>query len=257
MRVAAIDWSGAKKGERKKIWTCEVDVGSRSIVRLESGLTREQAIEAVIERRGDGNVVVGLDFAFGFPLQFMQHHGWTSAVEAWDACHRHGESWLMDCPQPFWGRRGSRRQTAFEELRQTEIAITSDGPSKPKSVFQVNGGGAVGTGSIRGMPMLRRLRDAGFAIWPFEPAQMPLVVEIYPRALTGQVNKSRFDHRTKFLTDRYPWVPHVVADLGAASEDAFDALVSALVMAERHKSFANLPVIRGPGAMEGVIWVPT
>ena len=35
---------------------------------------------------------------------------------------------------------------------------------------------------------LRELQDAGFSVWPFDPPRLPLVVEIYPRWLTGPVN---------------------------------------------------------------------
>ena len=38
----------------------------------------------------------------------------------------------------------------------------------PKSVFQIGGAGSVGTASLRGMPVLQRLREAGFAVWPFD-----------------------------------------------------------------------------------------
>ena len=39
----------------------------------------------------------------------------------------------------------------------------------PKSIFQLAGPGAVGPGSLRGMPLLTTLRDRGFAVWPFDP----------------------------------------------------------------------------------------
>ena len=37
---------------------------------------------------------------------------------------------------------------------------------RPKSTFQIGGAGAVGTGSLRGMPHLLTLREAGCAVWP-------------------------------------------------------------------------------------------
>src|SRR5205085_2351508 len=51
---------------------------------------------------------------------------------------------------------------------------------RPKSVFQLVGAGQVGTGSLRGIPFLPRLRER-FAIWPFDEPRLPLVVEVYPR----------------------------------------------------------------------------
>src|SRR5947207_2673911 len=82
-----------------------------------------------------------------------------------------------------------RRPTLEEHLRRTDRDVPGIGGIRPKSVFQIGGAGAVGTGSIRGMSLLKRLSDAGFAVWPFDSAQFPLVVEIYPRLLTGSVKK--------------------------------------------------------------------
>jgi hypothetical protein len=59
---------------------------------------------------------------------------------------------------------------------------------RAKSIFQIGGAGAVGTGSVRGMPHLLTLAKNGFGIWPFSEG-WPRVVEIYPRALTGPLNK--------------------------------------------------------------------
>jgi hypothetical protein len=109
--------------------------------------------------------------------------------------------------------------------------------------------GAVGTGSLRGWPVLRRLREAGFAVWPFDPPRLPAVVEIFPRLLTGPVVKSRRDARERYLASR-AWPPEA-----AVSEDAFDAAVSALVMSAHTASLATLPA--EPDAQmrrEGRIW---
>lgn len=76
-----------------------------------------------------------------------------------------------------------------DDLRRTDREAPAIGGIRPKSVFQIGGAGAVGTGSLRGMPILKRLRDAGFAVWPFDAPRWPCVVEIYPRLLTGAVNK--------------------------------------------------------------------
>ena len=73
--------------------------------------------------------------------------------------------------------------------------------SGAKSTFQIGGAGSVGTGSLRGMPHLRRLRQAGFSIWPFHSASPWTVMEIYPRLLTGPVHKSSHEHRARYLGD--------------------------------------------------------
>src|SRR5207249_2347049 len=106
-----------------------------------------------------------------------------------------------------------------------------------KSVFQIAGAGAVGTGSLRGMPALLDLRAAGFAIWPFDPPRLPMAVEIYPRWLTGRVNKSSPIARALYLATRFGEENRALLRTAASSEDAFDAAVSALRMARAAGSF--------------------
>ena len=126
----------------------------------------------------------------------------------------------------------------------------------PKSVFQIGGAGAVGTGSLRGMPILKRLREAGFAVWPFDEARFPLVVEIYPRVLTGPVRKGSADGRREYLDANHPGLRDETREAAVRSDDAFDALVSALVMAEHERDFPSLPALDGAQWLEGVIWRP-
>jgi hypothetical protein len=136
----------------------------------------------------------------------------------------------------------------------------------PKSVFQIGGAGAVGTASLRGMPGLLRLRSAGFKIWPYDAPSLktaPLVVEIYTRLMTGAVTKSSEVARTAYLAKKrrenalYVGISRGVLAKARGSEDAFDALVTAMVMVEHRGEFARLrrtedEVFR----MEGRTWVP-
>lgn len=115
----------------------------------------------------------------------------------------------------------------------------------------------MGTGSIRGMPYLRYLRDAGFSIWPFDPPGWPAVIEIYPRALTGPVTKSDRTSRAAYL-DRWD-MPGLLRRRAEDSEDAFDAAISALVMSRHSQEFADpLLAATDPDVrLEGSIWVPS
>jgi len=135
----------------------------------------------------------------------------------------------------------------------------------PKSVFQIGGAGAVGTASLRGMPGLLRLQEAGFRIWPFDAPSLrkPMVVEIYTRLMTGAVIKSSEAARTAYLAKKrrenglYAGISRGVMAKARGSEDAFDALVTAMVMVEHRGEFARLrrtedEVFR----MEGQTWVP-
>jgi len=255
--VLAVDWSGRQRGEQHFIWTGEAR--HDELRRLECGLTRMQLIDALIARaEDDTGLVVGFDFSFSLPAWFLDAQGYESAPELWDAAARDGETWLRECAPPFWGRPGRPRPPLREHFRSTETRLAAVGGIRPKSTFQIGGAGSVGTGSVRGFPMLARLRRAGFSVWPFdEPAWPPVVVEIYPRALTGAVVKSNRDARRAYVDDHHPGLAPELRDLSVASEDAFDAAVSALVMAREESALRALPAIDDPVARrEGWVWTP-
>ena len=131
------------------------------------------------------------------------------------------------------------------------------GGIRPKSVFQVLGAGAVGTGSIRGMPFLAQLSDAGFAVWPFDEPKLATLVEIYPRLLTASVRKSSQPDREAYLQRAYPTLNPTLASAAAGSEDAFDAAVSALVMRAHCSLLLSLRrTDDAVVALEGQIWFP-
>lgn len=256
MRVVAVDWSGRANGERRAIWLAEAREGE--LVRLEDGRTRDQVADHVLAlAAADRELVVGFDFSFSLPAWFFEEHGFTTVDELWGAAARDGERWLSDCDPPFWGRPRRPRPDLPSHLRVTEVAIASYGGVRPKSTFQVGGNGSVGTGSIRGWPMLARLRREGFAIWPFDRARGPLAVEVYPRACTGAVVKTDVRQRATLLDQQFPSLDRGLRDLAVASHDAFDAAVTALVMAAHADGFTQLawPAKRA-ARLEGWVWVP-
>jgi hypothetical protein len=256
LRVLAVDWSGARTGARKKIWLAEVVEGR--MVRLESGRSREELIRHLVEEAGrDSRMIVGLDFAFSFPAWFCRELGASSGPEVWQAVAGRGEEWLDVCPEPFWGRPGKRRPDLEEHFRATERETARGTEGQPKSVFQIGGAGAVGTGSLRGMPHLLTLQEAGFHVWPFDPPELPLVLEIYPRTLTGPVVKSDRASRLAHLREEVPEVAGAHLAEAAGSEDAFDAAVSAVVMGRRVEEILGLEEAEGEvERVEGRIWGP-
>jgi hypothetical protein len=256
LRTIAIDWSGAATGSADRIWLAEVQ--RNSVTRLESGRDRTKVAEFLIgEARSSPNLVVGIDFAFSLPGWYLRERGIASGPALWDVAATEGEAWLRDCSPPFWGRPGRARPEMPEQLRRTDREVPSVAGIRPKSVFQIGGAGAVGTGSIRGMPLLKQLRESGFAIWPFDPSRAPMVVEIYPRLLTGAVVKSSEDQRQRYLQDRFPELDPAITEKATRSEDAFDALVSAFAMADASSDFESLPTAHDPDSLlEGKIWLP-
>jgi hypothetical protein len=261
-RVVAVDWSGRSgRDQRRFLWLAEAADGE--LVRLEGGRTRAELVELLIaEADRDPNLVVGADFAFSLPAWYLRerrltpHQVWALlADEALTPTMRQlGLARWVNRPElPFWITGESRAKLApAQMLRRTEREVRGPGV-QPKSVFQLVGAGQVGRGSLYGMGALHRLAGAGFRIWPFDPLALPLVVEIFPRVLTGPVRKSSPTERERYLR-AVPMRPEL-GRLAAASEDAFDAAISAVVMAARVEELRTLA--GAPGyALEGRIWQP-
>jgi len=262
-------------------------------IALESGRTRAELVDALIAMaRETPGMVVGVDFCFSYPAWFVREHAAETAIVFWEIAATHSERWLAhECEEArFWGRSGPRRsgkkpaefcgaEGAVRMLRRadeackvraaildTELSARVKGIA-PKSPFQIGGAGAVGTGTLRGIPQLQRLHAAGFRVWPFEEPELrgknpqPLIVEIYPRLLTGEVKKSSADARAAYLAKKqrevaaYAALGRGVLTKARGSEDAFDALVSVMAMAEQRASFLALRKASDPVTLlEGAVW---
>jgi hypothetical protein len=107
------------------------------------------------------------------------------------------------------------------------------------------------------MPYLQTLAENGFSIWPFDAVQTPCAIEIYPRSLTGPVRKNRWRERHALVRSRFPEQPSAMLERAAGSEDAFDAAVSALVMAKHAEQLLALDATTDAElAIEGKVWRP-
>jgi hypothetical protein len=255
--VVAVDWSGALTGSTRHIWLGHVSGGQ--LVELANGRTRTQVIRHVVDLKArcpDG-LIVGFDFSFSLPAWFVRHLGHSDPAALWRQVEAEGEQWLTACTPPFWGKPGTHRPIGTNEpFRHTEKRAMV-GRIKAKSTFQLRGAGSVGTGSIRGMPHLIALREAGFTIWPFDPPSLWTIVEVYPRLCTGPVTKSDPAARARYV-ESSPWhlnPPQTEQVVG--SEDAFDAAITALFM---YDHVDDLRTLRQPtdvhSPMEGMIWDP-
>ena len=257
IRTIAVDWSGDARGGQGKIWLAEVREGV--VARLKGDCSRDQVTAQLIDAaRAGPEVIVGLDFAFSLPAWFLEGRQLESASELWQLVANEGETWLSRCEPPFWGRPGIPRPNLQEHHRLTEHDLKPVAGITAKSVFQIGGAGAVGTGSLRGMPFLLKLREAGYSIWPFDKTRLPLVIEIYPRILTGAVNKGNAEGRANYLATRFPELQREFASVAAFSEDAFDAVVSALVMDTNRDEIMSLQSESlKERQLEGRIWLPS
>ncbi len=308
-RIVAVDWSGRvdAAGQRRHIWAgvwtaadgrgVSPGVGGR--VTLEAGRTREELIAWLIEMaRETPRMVVGIDCCFSYPAWFLEEHGCASVFDFWQhVAAGHGERWLageglgVDTMRDarFWGKPHKRPQEFSGEglhrsMRLTDMdnkitpRLTGGDPERaakmlgitPKSPFQIGGSGSVGTGSLRAIPLLLHLREAGFRVWPFEASDVssreprPLLVEMYTRLLTGPVAKSNPVARTEYMKRRrnaepefYGRLRREVVNEALGSEDAFDALVCAMEMVRDRQEFSGLTATKDEVLrLEGITWRP-
>lgn len=255
--VVAVDWSGAA-GSSKAIALAYARAGR--LVSLQVGLTRAAVVRSIIDLADHtSSLVVALDFAFSLPCWWLAQERFPSAPDLWQRVATDGERWLAACEPPWWGRPGKPRPDLPGHFRRTELATAPVAGIRPKSVFQIGGAGSVGTGSLRGMPWLAKLSEAGFSIWPFDvPARPPVVVEIWPRLFTGPVAKRSPDARRTALSGWSSRLTETQAEHAASSEDAFDAVVSALVMSDHGEELVRLPDASfDVERIEGAIWAPS
>jgi hypothetical protein len=299
-RVVAVDWSGDKgPGQRKKIWAGVWTADSylkTGKVTLESGRTRDELLAWLVEMaRETPRMVVGIDCCFSFPAWFLAEHGCVTVFDFWrHVAAGQGERWLAgECEavardERFWGRPHKRPEQfcgvgLHRSMRMTDMEnkitpkMLEGDPERaakvkgitPKSPFQIGGSGSVGTGSLRAMPFLMRIREAGFRVWPFESSAVaakrpaPLLVEMYTRLLTGAVKKSNAEARREYLEAKkrmdaaYAGLSRGVMMKALGSEDAFDALVCCMEMVRWRGEFAGLKATRDAVLrLEGITWWP-
>ena len=161
----------ASSGERRAIWLAEAVDGE--LVRLEDGRTRERGRRSRrrprrCRPRPRGRLRL---LVLAARVVLRTRAGSRRSTSCGRRRARDGERWLAECNPPFWGRPGRPRPELPAHLRVTEAAIAPYGGVRPKSTFQVGGNGSVGTGSIRGWPIVGAApRSEGFAIWPFDDA---------------------------------------------------------------------------------------
>jgi hypothetical protein len=257
VEVLAVDWSGDARAPHRRIRVARAEPGR--LLAVDAGVDRDGVTDLLLERAAAGPLVAGLDFSFGLPAWFAREHGCDDVDALWDLVAREGERWLRECRPPFWGRGPTPRppdDPARPGFRVTEEAARVDGLT-PSSTFQIGGAGAVGTGSLRGMPHLARLRRSGLAVWPFDDAGAATVLEVYPRVHTGPVVKRSATARHA-VASRDPRIPPGLLDAVVATEDAFDAAFSALALAEHRDAIRGLRRAPAgePEALEGALWRP-
>ncbi|MCA2013957.1 molybdopterin guanine dinucleotide synthesis [Cereibacter sphaeroides] len=214
-RIAILDWSAANQPRRGKdsIWL-GLDTGEAS-----NPPTRSEAFAELCTLVEDSltrgqSLLIGADFAFGYPLGFARAvTGRADPLAVWALFAER----LQDGPDnrsnrfemaaginamlpglgPFWfnaskedlpalPRKGKARfGHGFDEHRLADA--TAKGA---QSVWKLGGAGAVGSQVLTGLPMLHRLRRAfpgRIAVWPFEAPGKITLAEVFPSILAPEV----------------------------------------------------------------------
>ena len=254
----AIDWSGAANegGQRRHIVAATVRDGR--VLDVVTGRTRAEvahSLHAIGIPGRDAPTFVGLDFSFSVPEWFARSHGCRSIGEVWALVAEHGERWLAECAPPFWGHRLTRCSLVTDDrFRVCEQRLRASG-WQPKSVFQIAGAGAVGTGSLRGMPWLAWLRSRGFAVWPFDGIGACTALEVYPSLYAKVATKDAVGRAAHLAPLPAAVLGPREREMAIASDDAFDAVVSALAMWERRNELLSLQATTdATTALEGELW---
>lgn len=221
--VIAVDWS-AEQGRKpqpqeNRCWLAWGSAADRS--EPEYMPTRLEAlarIESIINEHPSARVLLGLDFAIGYPLA---DNNAAVLPTGRDLCTL-ADQLVTDDPSgnnnrfhaaaelnnrikhttgapagPFWGRPRTLpidnltekrpADTAVNKLRTAEVAARKQSNSKPKSPWQLAGIGSVGGQSLVGLKavhhLLTSLGDRGH-LWPFDPPPTApnavTIAEIYP-----------------------------------------------------------------------------
>jgi precorrin-8X/cobalt-precorrin-8 methylmutase len=224
-RYIAVDWSGnnSPTSGKDSIWIGEAlrQGEAHTLTQSVNPTTRNEAIAVVEERLRDARahgerVLVGFDFAFGYPkgaahlisgqsswrglwqtLSQLISDGPDNKSNNYEVADRLNAGFPTPGPR-FWGRPAAlphvnlltnKSGANFDLVAEKRIV---EGLAKgTKAIWQLHYNGAVGSQALLGIPRLEQLRQSPrigqeIAVWPFETdferrLSAPIVIaEIYP-----------------------------------------------------------------------------
>ena len=267
-KYVAIDWSGARRPRlNQKIQIAEYDPETRTVSLVPSHAqsatgwymwSRDEVFEYVRCLVAKKRVLIGFDFAFGYPYCCKDTYfgdcdtAPTNVQDLWATVEQvcksddnfRGQRFYSDENPPFrdYYNDGKTRGNAYKaRYRVTDKRARTTEELNPSSVFICYGQKNVGTGSLAGMRFLHKIcqdkvcQDRIPTIWPFETTvkHRSTLVEIYPRFFVKRAQDIRcsrgLPNTVRGLLGCYD------ATLGDPcekwSDDERDALVSAVGMA--------------------------
>lgn len=243
-RFIGIDWSGAARSPQKGIAVAIAKPGIASpkiVTRTAATLwSRQEVVDWLVAEAECGRVLIGIDFAFGFPPLPVGAMTWAEVDRHCDCDpDLYGGRFFSDrghlCGEYVNGPWGKGGLYSARNYRSTEREASRIRGASPSCMLNGVGASAVGFSSTSGMRALVSLRaklGGRLAIWPFDSVQddSSVLVEIFPRLfplLKGcKPAMSVLENLNAALVD-YGSEPFSAA---VASEDMGDAIVSAAAL---------------------------
>jgi hypothetical protein len=210
-KFIAIDWSGALRNyDGIAVATCRTGHGAPRLVAPPEKYWTRSSIASWLKNRLDRKepLLIGLDFAFGFPFDDATGYlgGLARGVDdifgLWSLIEEKscgdpdfGCLRFITCPEYkrlFWTR-GPQPHDWINRKRHTELACAAATSTHPDTLYKMIGSKQVGKASVSGMRVLHHIRSCmgdRVAIWPFDRVQTSVMVEIYPTMFRKMATKS-------------------------------------------------------------------
>ena len=211
----AIDWSGANRAYNGiAVAICRTGGTPPEVIPpSRNRWTRTEITEWLKQRLEDRQrLLIGFDFAFGFPYETCGYLGGHAAgvdniFALWELIEAKSNGDAdFGCSQfvadpiystLFWTA-GPKPKVWVERKRHTEHVCAELTKTRPDTLYKLLHSKQVGKASITGIRVLHHVRSCKghrVAIWPFETPRTSAVVEIYPtmfrKRATGSVAKIR------------------------------------------------------------------
>lgn len=239
-----IDWSGNKMQRQKGIAVAVAKPGRgvpKLVQRIASPIwSREGVVDwlvAEVERR---RVLVGIDFAFGFPPLPVPAMAWTDVDQHCSGDRNlYGGRLFSDRHHPYGsyvnGPWGQGENYSARHHRRTELEASKIRGASPSCMLNGVGASAVGFSSASGMRALVRLRrmlGAKLAIWPFDEVEdrASVLVEIFPRLFPLLKRRKPAMKVVENLNEALAAYDSDVFKGSIVSEDEGDAIISAAAL---------------------------
>jgi len=210
-----IDWSGAARGYNGiAVAVCRRGRTAPTLIAPAGARWTRLEIAEWLKCQLDGEqrLLIGFDFAFGFPYENCGYlggraRGINDIFALWELIETKsagdpdfGCLRFIGDPNyaPLFWTAGPKPGHWVERKRRTEYVCAESTMTRPDTLYKLLHSKQVGKASITGMRVLRHVRSCKgdrVAIWPFETARGSLIVEIYPtmfrKLATGSIAKLR------------------------------------------------------------------